>query len=357
MSTPTVPTPAYPSQSNTYVPEVTEKLVVDYSRNIDSFPINRYCQIVPVDKQVGYYTRMTREQAGRVLNVNGYDMLWPSGMPRPFHNNETESFAFLKYGTSRYDLGFNVDRLAVQQANFDVIAHNAGQVAERAMRLRTMIAVQTATTTANYSSSNYASVPSIPGVTGTWDLSTTARKDIERSFHYAAETIMQQTLNGVEPKDMMVVMSADCAKQIKLSQEFIAYIANSPNAYDEIYGDLRGQNPNSYWGLPSRLFGYEIVVEATYYVSSKKGASSLAISPILPNTTPFMCSRPGGLVSERASETASFSTLTLFMKEEMTVEQFDEPKHRLVEHHITEDYDCQVTAPIAGFLFQGATSS
>ncbi|MDE2102953.1 MAG: hypothetical protein KGL39_37260, partial [Patescibacteria group bacterium] len=349
-------TAAYPTGSNTYVPEVTDKLVVDFSQNVDRFPVNRYVQIVPVDKQVGKYTRMTREQAHRILEVNGSDMAWPDGQFRPMHNNETESFGFYNYNTMRVDLGFNVGRLAVEQGAFDVIAHNAGQVAERCMTLRTQRAITAATTTGNYPAANVLTVSSISGNFGKWDVSTTARKDIERSFQVAGETIMQYTLNGVQPQDLIVVMSAGCARKVKLSQEIIDYIKGSPNAYDEIYGDLRGQNPNSYWGLPSRLFGVELVIEPTVKVTSFKGASSTTLSYVLPDATPFMCSRPGGLVSERASETASFSTLTFFMKEEMTVEQFDEPKHRLIEHHVCEDYDVQVTAPIAGVLFQAAVN-
>jgi hypothetical protein len=109
-------------------------------------------------------------------------------------------------------------------------------------------------------------------------------------------------------------------------------------------------NSNTAYGLPAKLYGYNIVVERTAKVTTKKGATT-ARSYVLGDTTAFMCSRPGGLVSERASESPSFSTLTFFMKEEMTVEQFEEKKHRKIEYHITEDYDVQVTAPAAGFLF------
>lgn len=347
-------TATYPNASNTYVPELTDKLVVDFSRNVNKFPLNRYVQIVPVEKQNGYYTKMTREEAGRILASDGKNFLWQDSMDRPLHVGETESHDFPAYGTKRRDFGCVIGYLGAQQAAFNVKAIHAGLKAEQAMRVRTQLCVTAATTTGNYDSAHTSAVASISGVSGLWDVSTTARKDIKRSLDYAVETILKSTLNGINgAEDLMLVMSPGCARKISVSQELVDHIKGSPDALAEIRGELPGRNV--LFGLPNRLYGINVQVEDTAKVTSKKGGT-IARSFILSDSTPFLCSRPGALVSERAAETASFSTLTLFMKEEMTTEEFDEPKHRRTELHVTEDYDVAVTASISGFLFTSAVS-
>ena len=54
----------YPSASNTFVRDhdATNKMVIDYARNINKFPVNKYAQIIPVKKVAGYYLEMTVEE-------------------------------------------------------------------------------------------------------------------------------------------------------------------------------------------------------------------------------------------------------------------------------------------------------
>ncbi len=350
-------TAVYPGGSNTYVPELTDKLVVDFSRNINDFPVNKYSQIVPVERNQGYYLKITREEAGRLINSDIRNFLWADGMDRPRHNNEMESFDFVAYLTKRYDFGFNAGYLTTQQAQWNLRAHNAGIKAEQAMRARTQQVITAATTTGTYASSHVSAVNggSIPNTSGQWDQSTTARKDIKRCLDYAADLIISDTLNGVKQEDLILVMSRGAARKLSLSQEIVDYLKGAAgDALKELYGTLPDSGP--FFGLPKKLYGYEIVIEDTQKVTSRKGASSLSSSAILSDNTPFMCSRVGGLVSERTDFGASFSTHTLFMKEEMSVEEFDDPKHRRVENHVVEDYAAVVTAPVSGFLFQSAFS-
>ncbi len=349
-------TAVYPSGTNTYVPELTDRLVVDYSRNIKKFPLNQYVQIVPVELNKGYYLRMTREEAGRVMNTDGRDFMWPDGNDRPEHNNELESHDFVPYLTYRRDFGFNVGYLASQQASWNLKQRNAKNKAEQAMRVRTQLVISAATTSGNYDASHVSAVSggSITGTTGKWDDSTTARKDIKRSLDYAAEKIITDSLNGVEPEDLMLVVSMGAARKMSVSQEIVDYIKGSPAALAELRGETPGRN--SYFGLPNKLYGYDIVIENTVKTTTRKGAATTTKSPILPDSTPFMCSRVGSLVSEGGDGAPNFSSYVLFMKEEMTVEEFDEPKHRKISCHVAEDYVAAVVAPITAFLFTGATN-
>jgi hypothetical protein len=344
--------PTQPGGFNTYVPELTSKLVVDFSRDISKFAMNRYTQIIPVDKQTGRYAVMTREEAGRVY-ADGLAE-WPDGKVRPEHNGELETFGFAIYETRRRNWGFTIGRLGVEQAAWNVAEHQAGIKAEQVMRYRTKQILTNATTTGNYLTEHTSAVSSITGVAGKWDVSTTARCDIKRSLDYARDTIDSSTLNGVDvEKDLILVMSAGCARKISVSQEIVDMIKQSPFALAQIRGELPGTGKNAAYGLPDHLYGMQLVVENTKYTSSRKGATK-AVGALLADTTPFICSRVGGLDGGRVAEAPSWSTHVLLMYEEMSVERFDEPKDRRLLHSITDDYSAIMPSNISGFLFTAA---
>ena len=63
----------------------------------------------------------------------------------------------------------------------------------------------------------------------------------------------------------------------------------------------------------------------------------------------YLLSRPGGI--QGLSDEPSFSTLTIFAKEEMTVETRTDDYNRLYESNIVDDTVAIVTAPASGFAF------
>ncbi len=149
---------------------------------------------------------------------------------------------------------------------------------------------------------------------------------------------------------MNLVMSPGCARKISVSQEIVDFIKGSTDARQYIDGKL---GPNAQYGLPSNLYGVNVIVEDCVKVTSRKGATRAA-SYALADTTPFLCSRVGGL--DGVYGAASFSTLTVFNHEEMTQETFDDPKHRRTEIYVVDDFAPVVTASISGFLFTAATA-
>ena len=100
---------------------------------------------------------------------------------------------------------------------------------------------------------------------------------------------------------------------------------------------VRGELPNrnKFYGLPEQLYGIKLVVEATRKVTSKKGASSVTRSQVMPKTTPFLCSRPGGLVG--VADAPNFSTLVLFAQEEMTTETLRDNNNRRTTGRVVEN--------------------
>jgi len=342
----------FPSGTNTYIPntDATNNLVVDFSRNPKEFPISEWTQYVPVTKNVGRYIEMTIEMAGRILNSDGSDMAWSDGAQRPSNQGNVESFEFKPYQTRRYETGFNLGELAADQAEWDILAHHARIHAQRMMTLRTQLAVTVATTSGNYAATHTSAVSAIADVTDKWDLSTTARSDIKRSFDYAADIIRQDTLSVVKPDQLMVVMSPGCARKLAVCQEVRDFIKGSPDASKLITSNLGSHNN---YGLPDTLFDYKIIVEDTVKTTNRKGATK-ATSDVLADATPFMCARPGEL--EGIEGSPSFSSFTLFLKEELTVESKHDRDARRHQGSVVDDQVCTMTAPISAFLFTAAVN-
>lgn len=338
-----------PGGHNTYIPstQATDNMVVDFSRNPNDFALAKYAQYIPVKLNNGRYTRITIEVAGRVMQVNLADRLWPDGTDAQLGHANRESFGYFNYRTERYQYPVNHGELAAEQASWELMATAARQQAQAAMTSRTQKAISLLEDTGEWGSSTSA-VSSMSGVTGKHDVSTTARKDIKRSFDVAARTIQLNTLSAVRPADMMVVVGPDWARRISVSQEIVDHIKQSPAALGELEDGL---GPNNRYGLPSQLYGYPIVIEDTAKVTSRKGAT-VARSFVMDGDSVIMLSRPGGLVGVEGAR--SFSTCTVFLKEEMTVESKHDRDNRRMQTRVVDDFDVKLTAPAAGFLMTDA---
>lgn len=343
---------ASPGQFNTYIPSTaaTKNLVVDFSRNPKEFALPQYVQYVNVDKNVGRYIEMTVEQAGRLLNADGSDMVWPDGQDAPEGAGNAELFEFKSYITTRYARAFRVGELAAEQAAWDILAQNARITSQLMMTLRTQKVMTLAQTTGNYPSGNTADLAGTNGITGKHDVSTTARKDIKRSLDYGADVIRRNTLGAVKPSDLIYVVSPGYARKVAVCQEIVDHIKGSPDAKKEIEDGL---GPNSQYGLPSKLYGYPVRVEDAVKVTNRRGATK-ATSYICTDAKPMLVSRPGELQGVEGSP--SFSSISLYFKEEMTVWSKHDTDNRNHKGRVVEDYAVVGTALMAAYLFQNAVS-
>lgn len=339
---------AFPSGQNTYVP-VPNGTVVDFSRDPSKFALNRYTQIIPVKKTNGLYLEMTVEEAGRMIGTDPAEFDWPDGKDAPEHEDGTESFNWQPYRTERKHFGAKLGDLAVDQAEWGIENQHVRIKTQQAMTYRTLKVASVLTTTGNYDASHRSAVygGSIPGTSGNFAASTTARQDIKRSFNYAAQVIMKDTLSVVGPEDLMIVMSPYAAGQIALSQEIVDHIKGSPHALAQVRGELPSKN--RHFGLPDQLYGYDIVVEDAAKATSKKGATRSA-DFIWPGTSIAMVSRVGGLVGK---EGPNFSTAALFVysADDMAVEQKHDTDNRVRKVRVIDHFQARMVAPVSGFLF------
>lgn len=344
----------FPGAYNTFVAnhEATRSMVVDFSRNPSAFPVNRYIQVVPVDEPTGYYLAMTVEERGRIRNTDGSEFKWADANDAPSGQDGTESFEYKAYRQERYAFPFRFGDMTVKNASWDIVAQHSAIKAQQAMTHRTQQVVTLLTTSANYPSANTSAVSSISGNSGAWNQSTVARQDIKRSLNFAAETILDATLTGVKLSDLVLIISSSCARQIAECQEIVDYIKSSPDAKAQLVGDKASLNAKRY-GLPDQLYGFDLVIEDTRKVTSKKGATR-AVSQIWPVASAALVSRPGGLVGVAGAP--SFSTATVFVNKayEMAVETVDDRANKRTMGRVIDMFDVRMTAGSAGFLFTGA---
>lgn len=336
-----------PSGHNTFVPdhESSGRMIVDFSRDIKSFAINRYIQIVPVKKTDGLYLEMTVEQAGRIVNSNLSDLVWPDGAEAPRSRDNLEEFRFLPYRTKRYAPDFVLGDLTAEQATWDIMAQHLRINAQRMMTARTVVANSLAVNTGNYAAGHHSDASAISGNQGTWAASTTARQDIKRSLETAAIVIQKATLGAIKLNEMILVINPVLAAAISQCQEIVDHIKGSPHAAAQVKGEIPGYN--QLFGLPDKLYGFPLVVEDCVRVSTRKGAST-SKTYVHPDATALMVSRPGGL---EGVEGPSFSTISMFMQEEMTVEKKHDVDNRRLLGRVVDNWDTKVTAPSSGFVF------
>jgi len=344
-----------PGQVNTYVRnhEATGNMIVMYSRAPNKFALPKYVQYRPVSKTTGLYLRITPEEAGRITNSNLADYVWPDGADRPTRS-EMERFRYEDYRTQRYAFPWQLGRKAVEEADWPVDNVNQQIIAQKAMTGRTQAVATVLQTEANWATGHYGDVADISGNSDSWENSTTAAQDIKRSITYGIQEIQKSTFSVVKQEDLVLVMNPTTARRVGTSQEIIDFVKQQESA-PAILSHTTDWVLSQY-GLPARLYGVPVLVEDTVMITSKSGAATETRTYPMDDGNAFLLARPGSIEAS-AGGGPSFSTITLFMLEEMTVEQKDDPDNRRIVGTVVDDYDTVMTANTSGYWFQNVSDS
>jgi hypothetical protein len=333
---------------NTYVPSTnalaTGALQVEFTRAVNTFPITKYAQIVPVNQMTGYYLRLDSDDNVRVTDVN--EFAWPLGNDRPV--GKTNQHDFVSFACARYAYPFYIPNETVKQAAWDVVAQHARAKAQLAMTARCIRTATALTTSATFNNvgNYYATGTAISGAA--WTGSTT--NIIQKGIQTALQRIALSTGGAVRGEtDIMLVISPTVANLLSQTQEVRDYVKNYPAALPF----LQGADTFAKYGLPPNLFGVQVVVDDSVKVTTKKGAASTTRSFVYGNSAVFV-SRPGGLVGVEGS--TSFATCQIFAFEDMTVENWDDPKDRRIEGRVIDNSTAEVVAPVSGVLVADVTS-
>ncbi len=353
--------PGFPSGApNTYVPpDVSGRLRIGFSRNAKSFHLPKYVQYTEMPNMTGYYLKMTSQEAARVVNT--LDFVWPDGQPDRSDDSGTESFTFVPFATERKSYKFRLGDLSTKQAVWPIIEQHSQIKAAKCMTARTVRMLTTATTTTNWAASgdpdnlsanHYDTATSIAG--GKFDVGTSTAPYLKIGLGYIADLVNQDTLGVVdsEPDKFHVVINPKEARLWAKSAEIHDYIKGSYWAQEEI---LKGNHPNGKYGLPSSIYGYNVIVENAVRVTSRKGVTR-ASGYCMPDGKVLVVSRTGGM--EGIYGAPSFSTLSMFWyQDEMTVETRHDDWDKLTYGRVVENTQEVVTAPASGYLVTSSSAS
>lgn len=345
----------FPGAYNTYVKstEATNNLTIAFSRNVKKFTLPRYAQYRDVTKSTGLFLRIKAEECARIHYAGLEDYVWPDGADAP-KRTELEAFRFESYLTTRYCYPMQIGAKAMDEAAWDVMGINQAFNLQKAMTARTVAALAALTNTSNWDASHYDYVDAITGVVGDWENSTSTTQNIKRSIQHACNQIRLDTLGVVTKKDLILVLDPVTAGKVGASQEIIDFVKQQPTAPNILSGDDKWLLEE--YGLPARLYGVPIEIEDCVRVTTQRGATTQTKAFALSEGNAFLLARPGSIESVAGSG-PSFSTLTCFMKEEMTVETKRDVDNRREDTRVVDDFDVVMTAPVSGFWFRGVTDA
>lgn len=331
-------------QSNTYIKDhaATGKMIVGYSRNPKEFAINKYVQIRKVGKDKGYYLQVNQFNAARIVASNLNEFVWPDGMPRPVMNNNGVEFRWADYETIRRNFGHPLGKKATDQADFDLVGLQEDELSFKAMLSRSIQTQAVLANSANYDAGHRADVTTISG-SGLWSAALSTAPYIQNAINFACNRILLDTVGKVKKENLTLSFNPNTANKIAATQELRDHIKQSPQALEQV----RGSGAFSQWGLPDMLYGINIQVDDTVKVTSPRGASTVTAEYAMPDAVAYITSRVGGLIAPRGGPT--FSSLTCFAYEEMTVERKVDTDDRLTLNNVVDDVVVVMTAPASTF--------
>jgi hypothetical protein len=353
--------PSVPFNNNTYAPiDISNRLRIGFSRNVKKFKLPQYVQYVQVEKGNGYFLKLTAQEAARVVDVE--DFAWPDGQMDPSNDEETESFNFVPFTTKRHRYKFRIGHKAANQAVWPIVQQNSDIKAAQCMTARTVRMLAQATTVANWQASSdtdnlsadhtsdFETLVGVPGARA--DNGTPDAPYLKIFLGQVAVLVNADTLGVVDsdPEKFLVIANPNTTRLIAASAEIHKYISNSVWAQKEIES---GQHPNGAYGLPSKIYGYNWLVENAVRVTSRRGGTQTK-SLVVPDGVILVVSRVGDL--EGVYGAPSFSTLTMFWyQDEMTVETESRSWDRLTLGRVVEDTFEAVTCPASGYLGTNCT--
>ncbi len=337
--------PSFPGGNNTFIPsfEASGKLQIEFSRNPESFPLNRYVGIKTVDKSIGRYLNITAEEATRIANQADYT--WSDGQDAPGGMDGTEDFSFRSFTTERFAFPFRIGDKAIQQADWDVLASHARIHAQKAMTNRTLSALDILTTIASWPTNNTDTAANLGG--GFWSAATSTNQFILKTMDSVKEKIHLATQGAVPPEALRMVVSPKLAHTMRETDEIIDYVKQNATALQTIAGNQFFER----WGVPNMLYGVKLVVEDTVITTSRKGATAVRDYEMKEQEAFFTAVTEGLENSREPAEGApTFNTCTAFVFEDMTIESRRDDDNRLINARVVDDFAIVLTAGASGFL-------
>lgn len=348
-------TARYLSPTNTFLPVPTRE-VINYIRKPSEFTINRWMQIVESPAPTGLYFQLDRDQPVRV--VTDAERRWEDGADSPAGTWNLSNFTATEFRCQRYAEPFRLGEEAVEAAQkhgaFDPIVWESMQTASQAMTNKTKNALGILETSGNWPTGTTDTASNLGG--GFWGSGTSTSPNLKQGIETVYRKIRLATNGVAKIGDLRLLLNPTDAVAISKSQEIHDYMKSSPYALPVIKGEIV-DNPNVGYGLPSHLYGVEVIVEDTPYVNTyAKADGSDATADTNPGRTyaktansAIFVYRPEGL--DGVFGTRSFTTIQQFYhKYEMSVEMRHDTWQKRYEGRVIDWYVFKLVAPHTGFL-------
>lgn len=339
----------FAGQASTFVasPAATGNMQVEFSQNPASFPINQYIKLVPLKKSRGKYVVIDRNKAIRFRDRTLNEHRWRDGDDAPRGNGV--GLEWKDVSAERYAFPWEIGEIASEDADFDLIAALSRIESHKAMTGRAIRVSNLLTTSANWPSTNTGTATAVGG--GTFAAATTTTPYIQQTFNAVQNAITLQSNGIVQPSDLMCVVDANGARSIVQSAEYRSWFQNNQYAMNL----LQHASPTlQKYGLVPMLHGIRMVIDETVVgIGNENTANTTPTRGMLysglttVNTVAVFMSRPGGLIG--ADGVPQFSTLTVFAKEDMTVETKRDADNRRMLGRVVDNTDEVLTAPVTGF--------
>jgi hypothetical protein len=320
-------------------------LIVNYSRDPKKFRINELMTITPVSKPIGKYLRIAPEVQGNITDRWNQSRRWADGAPCPIQLEAGQKHEFLEYFSERYVESFPIGYETENNAVWDIVSTQSKVLAGRMMTGVALEAYNVLQDSANYT--NTGTATSAGG--GKWDVATSTNRYIFNSLMAGLDAIQKSTMNGVDERDLTLVVSPTVAEQMAASAEIADYMAGSPFSATWLQGkEFTGQLSNR--GLPPELYGIKVVVDPLVRDTAALGATS-SKSFTAGATTAYLIARQGAIGSEAGGSNFSFLHCFRYTPMEFFTEVVDMPFDkrkilRVIDHRVVK-----AIATEAAYLF------
>lgn len=303
----------YPSSLNVYIPQLQGSLWSNFSRDPNSFLINKIVTHNPVKQQSGLYLAFDPGAASRIAlndqgNINNNQYRWqPNTDPS---KNFSKKQSFQPYVTERIGIEFTCDQETEESADWSVVDDHAYDGSNLLMTVRSLDGYTALGNTANYVDFNNNVINTATATAaggGQFDASTVAQSYFQKALSFAIRTIERGT-NAVGSANVeRVVMSPTVAMIIGESPEIKAYLTGSIYSLPYLQqalatGDQMATSMLSSafkYNMPGAAYGLELVIDPTIVnVGVEGGANDFEyiIDSVAPNSV-MLVSKPNTLQS------------------------------------------------------------
>lgn len=327
--------PITPKNVHTSVPLTT--FATDYARNRNAFLIEAIVPSLTVDKLTGIYYRFDTPEGYRVEDVDEDNYAPGRGGGRPKRLElEIDSAT---YECNQHALSEDVPDVGEKNADFALKIKVTQMLTANLMIRRAIRAFDILTTIASWPTNNTDTAVNKSG--GKWSASDATNKYIQIGINAVVETIMQETYSSVDPSNIWMVMNPKGARVIMENDEIRDWVKQQAGAEAIVQGKPPFKGNAHRYGLPQTLFGVNVLVMPTRYLSSQKGATDVS-TYLIDDDVLFLNVEPPSI--------QTMNTMTSFEFEPFRTEDHALPAEHISSVQVIHNYDTVLTAGASGYL-------